>query len=140
MGVNMMENKWSIRLIRLAAIFGLLGAIIGSDMAGSGNYQIRPVHAHILVVGWLSIFVWGLFYRVFKIKSSKLVAAQGWTAGIGAVGLTAGMWLHLVKPFEINETFALIFYIVGGTILLISFVIFIIVTFMIEPVKGGQAS
>jgi hypothetical protein len=140
MGVNMMENKWSIRLIRLAAIFGLLGAIIGSDMAGSGNYQIRPVHAHILVVGWLSIFVWGLFYRMFKIKSSKLVAAQGWTAGIGSVGLTAGMWLHLVKPFEINETLALIFYIVGGTILLISFVIFIIVTFMIEPVKGGQAS
>jgi hypothetical protein len=140
MGVNMMENKWSIRLIRLGAIFGLLGAIIGSDMAGSGNYQIRPVHAHILVVGWLSIFVWGLFYRVFKIKSTKLVTAHGWTAGIGAVGLTAGMWLHLVRPFEISDTFALIFYIVGGSILLISFVLFIIVTFMIEPVKGGQAS
>ncbi|MDQ1144130.1 hypothetical protein QE429_000957 [Bacillus sp. SORGH_AS 510] len=135
----MIEHKWSLRLIRLAAIFGLIGAVIGSDMAGSGNYQIRPIHAHILVVGWLSLFAWGIFYRVCKIKSAKIVAAQGWSAMIGAVGLTVGMWLHNVRPFQVNETFALIFYIVGGTILLISFVLFIIATFMIESAKGEQA-
>jgi hypothetical protein len=138
MEVNMMEMKWSLRFIRLAAVFGLLGAIIGSDMAGSGNYQIRPVHAHILVVGWLSIFTWGIFYRVFTIKSAKLVAAHGWTAMIGVIGLTGGMWLHLIRPFQVNETFALVFYIVGGTILLISFLLFLIITFMIGAKDGER--
>ncbi|MFJ8264081.1 hypothetical protein ACIQ4I_19405 [Rummeliibacillus sp. NPDC094406] len=127
-----MERKWGIRLIRLAAIFGLIGAMLGSHMAGSGSYQFRPIHAHILVVGWLSVFAWGIFYSVFKIKSAKLVAAHGWTAIIGSIGLTVGMWLNTLKPFGINDTFALLFYIIGGTILLISFGLFILSTFMID--------
>jgi hypothetical protein len=127
-----MEIKWSLRLIRLAAIFGLLGAILGSHMAGSGSYQFRPIHAHILVVGWLTIFAWGVFYRVYKIKSSKMVAVHGWTAVIGSVGLTVGMWLNTLKPYNVNESFSLVFYIVGGIVLLISFGIFIINTFMID--------
>ena len=131
-----MEKKWSLRLVRLAAIFGLIGAILGSHMAGSGSYQFRPIHAHTLVVGWLSIFAWGIFYRVYTIKSSKLVSAHGWTAVVGSIGLTAGMWLNSLKPFNINETFALVFYIVGGTILLISFGIFVITTFMIDTREG----
>jgi len=132
MEVNSMERKWGIRLIRLAAIFGLIGAMLGSHMAGSGSYQFRPIHAHILVVGWLSVFAWGIFYSVFKIKSAKLVAAHGWTAIIGSIGLTVGMWLNTLKPFGINDTFALLFYIIGGSILLISFGLFIISTFMID--------
>lgn len=128
----MMERKWGIRLIRLAAIFGLVGAYLGSHMAGSGSYQFRPIHAHILVVGWLSVFAWGIFYSLFKIKSAKLVVVHGWTAIIGSIGLTMGMWFNTLKPFGINDTFALVFYIVGGTVLLISFGLFILTTFMID--------
>lgn len=128
----MMEAKWSLRLIRLAAIFGLAGAILGSHMAGSGSYQFRPIHAHTLVVGWLSVFAWGIFYRVFKIKSSKLVSIHGWTTVIGSIGLTVGMWLNATM----DNAFALIFYIAGGSILLISFGIFIVTTFMIDTKEG----
>ncbi|WP_059171530.1 hypothetical protein [Bacillus sp. FJAT-27445] len=131
-----MEAKWSLRLIRLAAIFGLVGAMMGSHMAGSESYQFRPIHAHILVVGWLSVFAWGIFYRVYKIKSSKLVSLHGWTAVIGSIGLTVGMWLNALKPFNVNETAALIFYIAGGSILLISFGVFTITTFMIDTKEG----
>ncbi len=101
-------------------------------VAGSGSYQCRPIHAHILVVGFLSVFAWGIFYSLFKIKSVKLVVVHGWTAMIGSIGLTVGMWLNTLKPFGINETFALLFSIIGGTILLISFGLFIISTFMID--------
>lgn len=127
-----MQEKWSLRFIRAGALFGLLGAYLGSHMAGAGSYALRPIHAHILLVGWLSLFVYGLFYRVFKITSPKLVAVHGWTAIIGAIGLTAGMYLQFLQPFNINETFALIGYIVGGTTLLISFAIFVLVTYKIE--------
>ena len=134
-----MEQKWSIRLIRLAAIFGLLGSYIGSHMSGAGSYEFRPIHAHILLVGWLSMFAWGIFYRVFKVKSPKLVAAHGWTAILGVFGLTMGMWLYNLNPFSLNKTFTMIFFIMGGTILLISFALFIVVTWMInekEEVKN----
>ncbi|MET3576851.1 hypothetical protein ACFFIY_06690 [Bhargavaea ullalensis] len=127
-----MQEKWSLRLMRVAALFGLLGTILGSHMAGSGSYAFRPVHAHILLVGWLSMFAWGVFYKLYTVRTPKLVLIQGWTGIIGAIGLTAGMWLQFLKPFNVNETFSLIFYIVGGTILLLSFALFVAVTFMTE--------
>ncbi|MDW0108427.1 hypothetical protein [Sporosarcina aquimarina] len=127
-----MQEKWSIRLIRIAAIFGLVGTVLGSHMAGSGSYAFKPIHAHILLVGWLSVFSWGVFYKIYRVRATKLVAVHGWTAIIGSIGLTAGMWLQFIQPFNINETFALVFYIVGGTILLLAFALFVVMTFLID--------
>ena len=124
-----MQKRWSIRLVRAGALFGLLGAYLGSHMAGAGSYAI---HAHILLVGWLSLFVYGLFYKLYKVKFPKLVAFHGWSAIIGAIGLTAGMYLQFIQPFNINETFALVAYIIGGSTLLLSFAVFVLVTFTIE--------
>jgi len=127
-----MEAKWSLRLIRIAAIFGLIGTVLGSHMAGAGSPAFRPIHAHILLVGWLSLFAWGVFYRIYKVRAKKLIAIHGWTGIIGAIGLTSGMWLQFMRPFGVNETVSLILYIVGGTILLISFALFVIITFLTE--------
>ncbi len=131
-----MQEKWSLRLIRIAAIFGLIGTVLGSHMAGTGSYAFRPIHAHILLVGWLSMFAWGVFYKIYQVRASKLITMHGWTAIIGSIGLTTGMWLQFLKPFNINETVALVFYIVGGTILLIAFALFVVVTFLTE--KGNK--
>ena len=134
-----MEQKWSIRLIRLAAIFALIGTYLGSHMSGSGSYEYRPIHAHILLVGWLSMFAWGIFYRAFKVKSQKLVTIHGWTAIVGVLGLTLGMWFYNINPFNFGSTFTLVFFIVGGTTLLISFALFIVVTYMIQQQKDTSS-
>lgn len=131
-----MQEKWSLRLIRISAIFGLIGTVLGSHMAGAGSYAFRPIHAHILLVGWLSMFAWGVFYKVYKVRAKKLITFHGWTAIIGAIGLTAGMWLQFLQPFNVNTTLSLILYIVGGTILLVSFALFVIITFLTE--KEGK--
>lgn len=128
-----MEEKWSLRLIRIAALFGLLGTVLGSHMAGSGSYAFRPVHAHILLVGWLSMFAWGIFYKSYKVKAQKLMSVQGWTAIIGATGLSAGMWLQFLEPFGENKALSLPLYIGGGSILLLSFVLFAVITFTVKP-------
>lgn len=127
-----MEQKWSIRLIRVAALFGILGTYIGSKMSGEMDYSLRPIHAHILLVGWLSVFAWGIFYRNFKVKYKKLVAVQGWFAILGAIGLTFGMWMYNLNPFQLNDTLVLIFFIVGGSLLLLAFLLFAIITFFTE--------
>ncbi|HSO58397.1 MAG TPA: hypothetical protein VLQ66_09185 [Paenisporosarcina sp.] len=130
-----MQERWSIRLIRIAAIFGIIGAYLGSHMAGTGSYAFRPIHAHILVVGWLSVFSWGVFYKLFDVKYPKLVQVHGWSAILGAIGLTVGMWLQTMQPLGLPETFSLVFYVVGGTTLLFSFALFVAVTFSIQPAK-----
>jgi len=128
-----MEQKWSLRLIRIAAIFGLIGTVMGSHMAGAGSPAFRPVHAHILLVGWLSMFAWGIFYKNYKVNASKLISVQAWTGIIGTIGLTGGMWLQFVQPFGEMKALSLPFYIGGGTVLLLSFVLFAIITFEVIP-------
>ncbi|WP_413364472.1 hypothetical protein [Lysinibacillus sp. 3P01SB] len=127
-----MEKKWSIRLIRFAAIFGLFGTFLGSKMSGDMDYSLRPIHAHILLVGWLSVFAWGIFYKVYTIKHKILVTIQSILAMAGAFGLTFGMWMYNLNPFNLNDTFVMICFIVGGTLLLLAFTLFMIITFFIE--------
>ena len=129
---NSLEKKWSLRLIQFSAIFGFLGTYLGSHMAGQMDYALRPIHAHILLVGWLSVFAWGVFYRLYTVKYKKLVTIHGFLAMIGAVGLTAGMWFYNLNPFNMNDTFILVFFIVGGTILLLAFLLFAVITFLTE--------
>ncbi|WP_026909145.1 hypothetical protein [Paucisalibacillus globulus] len=121
-------NKNSVLLLRFAAIFGVIGAILGAHMAGSGSYAFRAVHAHILVVGWLTLFGWAVFYKVFQTTNNLLSKIHVWSAILGSVGLTIGMWLYMVKPFNLPEGITLAIYIGGGVLLLISFIVFFLIT------------
>ena len=127
-----MEQIWSIRLIRFAAIFGIIGTFIGSKMSGNMDYSLRPIHAHILLVGWLSVFAWGIFYKVYTIKFKKLVSIHSILGMAGAFGLTLGMWMYNLNPLQLNETFVMVLFIVGGTLLLLAFLLFVPITFLIE--------
>src|SRR5690625_4263142 len=125
-------NQYSKILLRFSAIFALIGAFIGSHMAGASTFEFLSVHAHILVVGWLSLFAFAVFYKVFVPANKKLAAFHVWTAIIGSIGLTVGMCFRYVGPFGIDnaDSCSLIFFIVGGNNLPIRFATFILQTFM----------
>jgi len=122
-------EKYSKVLLRFSAWFALLGAFIGSHMAGAGSYAFLSVHAHILVVGWLTLFAWAVFYKLFNVPNTILARTHVYSAIIGSIGLTAGMWIYYVNPFNMDGPVPLILFIAGGTILLISFILFAIITF-----------
>ncbi|MBS4208338.1 hypothetical protein [Bacillus sp. FJAT-50079] len=131
-------NGKNIVLIRFSAIFAVVGTVLGAHMAGAGSYAFRPIHAHILIVGWLSLFVWGVYYSIFTIKVKKIANWHTWTAIIGSIGLTFGMWLNVLQPFSISAGLSLVIYIAGGVTLLISFVLFLITTFYITERAAGE--
>ncbi|MBY7142182.1 hypothetical protein KFZ56_03560 [Virgibacillus sp. NKC19-3] len=123
-------NMYSKTLLRFSAIFALLGAFLGSHMAGAGGLEFKTVHAHILVVGWLSLFAFAVYYKIFTPASKLLSALHVYSAIIGAIGLTIGMWFYYVRPFNLADTFTTVFFIIGGSILLLSFIFFLMLTFM----------
>src|SRR5690606_40938820 len=82
----------------------------------------------ILVVGWLSLFAWAVYYKVFQPTNSLLTKLHIWSALLGSIGLTVGMWLYVLKPFDLPTGFTLVFYIGGGGILLGSFILFFLLT------------
>lgn len=128
-------NNYSVLLLRFSAIAGVIGAVLGAHMAGAGSLAFRAVHAHILVVGWLSLFAWAVYYKVFQTTYSKLAGLHVWSAIIGSTGLSIGMWLRMVQPFDLPNAVTLIIYIGGGTLLLASFIIFAIMTMLYKGEK-----
>lgn len=99
---------------------------MGGHMAGSYDYSFRPIHAHVLVVGWLSLFSWAVYYRVFQPMARRLSALHVYTAIIGTTGLTGGMALNVFQV--VPRGVYLIVYIGGGVTLLISFMLFFLLT------------
>ncbi|SES36892.1 hypothetical protein SAMN05518684_11990 [Salipaludibacillus aurantiacus] len=116
----------SKKLLVASAIFGVIGVMMGAHMAGAGSYALRPVHAHVLVVGWLSLFSWSIYYKVYKPERSLLTTLHVWTALIGSAGLNAGMYVFMLDTIPLPDVFSLIFYIVSGTVLALSFILFLV--------------
>lgn len=127
--LNMSHSK---KLLIASALFGVIGVMMGAHMAGAGSYALRPIHAHMLVVGWLSLFAWSIFYKVYQPKNSLLTTIQVWTGLIGATGLNFGMYIFMLDTIQLPDVFSLTFYIVSGSVLAISFILFFILT-LIQP-------
>lgn len=54
----------SVLCFRAATLIGTLGMIWGLAMAISGNHTTFSAHAHLNLLGWVSLFLIGLFYRL----------------------------------------------------------------------------
>src|SRR5699024_12678714 len=85
-------RNYSKILLRFSALFALVGAFLGSHMAGAGGLEFKTLHAHILVVGWLSLFAWAVFYKILTAAITIVYTLHVWTAIVDSIGLTYDIW------------------------------------------------
>ncbi len=53
-------------------------------MGETMNFALKPVHAHLLVAGWLSLAAIGLIYRVYPASSAtRLSSTHFWLHNLG---------------------------------------------------------
>ena len=118
-------KSFSPLFIRVAALYALIGAVIGSHMAGSKDYSLVPAHGHILVVGWLSLFAIGIFYWVFPNFSwPKVGKVQAWTTLVGAAFMPWGMMAY----YKFGQApWTLIAFIAPAVLLLIGFALLAVI-------------
>lgn len=124
--------KW---LIRISAIYALIGVLIGSDLAGRKDYSLVPSHAHILVVGWLTLFAYGIFYYVFKdVSMQRTARLHAWTSLIGGGAMPLSMMIY----YKSMNTFTTILFISTATVLLLAIILFAILVFFDKKVFAGK--
>jgi|SRR3954467_2526941 hypothetical protein len=64
---------------RLAVLWLLAGVTLGLVMAASHDHSAFPAHAHMNLLGWVSMSIFGVFYRLLPAAaSSKLAKAHFW--------------------------------------------------------------
>lgn len=77
-----------------ALVYGALGMALGLHMAMSHDHGQMPTHAHILVIGWVSFAIFGLFYSAYGHTVPHLLAGiHLWLAQISLAGLVVGLFL-----------------------------------------------
>jgi hypothetical protein len=74
---------------RLAVLFVIAGMGMGIGMAASQNHSIMPAHAHLNLLGWVSVFLFGIYYeRRPRLDESRLALLQVVVWSVGTVILT----------------------------------------------------
>ena len=77
-----------------ALIYGVLGMLLGLGMAMTQNHGQMPTHAHIMVIGWVSFAIFGLFYSSQGHAVPRVVAQlHFWLAQVSLAGIVVGLWL-----------------------------------------------
>lgn len=98
-----------VYFLLLAAVLLIVGVLIGIFMAASHNYQLMPVHAHINLVGWVSLALYGLVYRAYPVLQTKAIAKWHFgLASLSAILMGPGIALAVLyqsEPLAITSAF-----------------------------------
>lgn len=130
----------SNKFLRLGALFALAGVSLGYWMGMTEQFGLMPVHAHINLLGWVSMFLYGLFYRVAPASSGgSLSIAHFWTAVIGLLVFMPALALKLLH-IPGAEGVAVFGLIAGPTLTLVAFVLFAVVVFRQTGAKAAVAA
>lgn len=82
--------------LRLAAVYFSLAVLLGIGMGISGDHSLFPVHAHLNLLGWVSMALFGLIYRHFQdAGQNRLAKLQFWLYNLGFPVMMASLTLKL---------------------------------------------
>jgi len=69
--------------LRIAVVYILIGVTLGNIMGATMDFHLAPVHAHINLLGWVAMTLFGLFYRVVPAAATtRLAKVHFWVHNI----------------------------------------------------------
>ena len=95
---------WNFCFITSAAA-ALGGMSLGIVMGATHDFTLAPVHAHLNLLGWVSMMLYGLYYRGALGRAGRLAWAQVAGAALGFPLMTGGLALLLsgIAPANVSE-------------------------------------
>ena len=86
----------SNRILKIAAVYFMGGAMLGLIMGMTQDFREVPVHAHLNLLGWASLALIGLLYRVHPaLAETGLAKAHFWLHNLGMPVAMAGLFFAL---------------------------------------------
>jgi cbb3-type cytochrome oxidase subunit 1 len=86
--------KASILSFRAAVVLVVAGMLWGIAMAISEDHSTMPAHAHLNLLGWVSLFLFGIYYHLHPaIDRMRLASLQVWVWIVATVTMTIGVGL-----------------------------------------------
>lgn len=81
-----------IRFLKIASLYLVAGVLLGMIMGMSESFQYTSTHAHVNLLGWVSMGIFGLVYHLFpKTAGTALAKAHFWFHNIGLPVMVLGL-------------------------------------------------
>jgi hypothetical protein len=97
-----------------AALSALAGMSLGFWMGMHEDFTLAPVHAHINLLGWVTLALYGLYHRGVERPSNRLAWTQVSVAAAGMPVMTGGLAGYLATGARTAP------FIVSGSLLVIA--------------------
>jgi hypothetical protein len=108
------------RFMLSGIFFVIIGMLLGIWMGTNENFTLAPLHAHLNLVGWASMMLFGLYYRSDATAAGRPLAGWHWVVAV------LGMLLFIpgIYGSNMNVGSLAIFVIPGALLTLASVLIF----------------
>ena len=109
--------------ITIAIIYGVIGMIVGIMMGVTEAFDYGDLHAHINLLGWASMAVFGLVYRAYpEMAKSRMTLIHFWVANCGLIVFLVGIYFVLTTGSPALAIIGSLLVLAGMFIFLINFV------------------
>ncbi|EJM91253.1 MULTISPECIES: hypothetical protein [unclassified Pseudomonas] len=121
----MNHNPRSRTWFRLAALYFAIGVMLGVAMGASGDHSLFAVHAHVNLLGWVSMALFGIIGTAHpSITEGRAAAAQFWMYNIGVPVMLGALTLRLKGVAAIEPLIGAASILVGCSVLLFVWLVF----------------
>ena len=116
-------KRIDLYFLLLAVILLIGGVVLGIFMAMNKDYQLAPVHAHVNLVGWVSLAIFGLVYRAFpRLKDTRLAGLHFALAVASAAAMPYALYRAIVLQSEALAIIASLTFLAAAVVFLIQLV------------------
>lgn len=121
----MNHNTRSHTWFRLAALYFAIGIAMGVTMGASGDHSLFAVHAHVNLLGWVSMALFGLIGTVRpSIAEGRIATAQFWSYNIGVPVMLGALTLRMKGFAQAEPVVAVASILIGVSVLLFVWMVF----------------
>jgi hypothetical protein len=86
----------AVRFLKIAAVYLCVGVLLGMTMGIIHDFRLTSVHAHINLLGWVSMALFGLIYHFYPAAANtKLAKTHFWLHNIGVPVMQLSIALQL---------------------------------------------
>lgn len=107
------------RLLRIAVVYWVIAVAWGIYMGASGDHTDMPVHAHLNLLGWVSLGLCAIIYALAPhLAETVLAKVHFWLHNLGLPVLMVAVWLIHHDRVDIGGPVAgIASFLVGGGVL-----------------------
>ena len=120
------------------ALFAVFGLCLGLWMVAANNFIYSKIHAHVNLLGWVTLAIYGIVYRLYPaMKDCPLALPHLICSVAGVIFMNLGWWMFLQNILVGTKLLVIIFR--GGSALGILGVVLFLVIFWLKGKDQPEA-